>query len=170
MNYENLAYLRSVFAPDALDRTARRAVKTLRPFAGRFDAIAFTGHSGTIVAPLVAVRLHKPMVLVRKPGSEGHMMAYESRVQGASAQGLRYLILDDVVSTGATVRRVIQELSENRAASEFAGLYVYEDSFYRLSSLLGMIGREDTEGQWDLLYEGPEAEGYGFVGMVKRRD
>jgi hypothetical protein len=71
-----------------------------------FDAIAFRGMSGALIGPVLADRLDKKLIMVRKPtDGESHS---RMTVEGEKAD--RYIIVDDFVSSGSTVRAIIQAL------------------------------------------------------------
>ena len=97
------------------------SVDFIRPFADRFDAIAVRGISGLLVGVPLALRLDKQLIVVRKPKDDTHS---PYMVEGYAA-GERYLIVDDFVSTGATVKEIQKALKtdENFKHYELAGLY-----------------------------------------------
>lgn len=71
------------------------------------DAVVVTGKSGISVAFAALMLIDFPLVIVRKPGENSHGF----RVEGPEGAVLRrYIILDDFVSSGATVTRVRQQL------------------------------------------------------------
>jgi adenine/guanine phosphoribosyltransferase-like PRPP-binding protein len=88
-----------------LKETLRIAAKTLRKY--EFDAIAFTGMSGALLAPTLALRLEKNLLMVRKPGDSHSGM----RVEGDKA-ALRYVIVDDFMASGRTVRTILKEVAD----------------------------------------------------------
>lgn len=68
-----------------------------------FDAIAFSGMSGALVAPAIAMALRAPLLLVRKDTDDSH--AGKGRVEGA-LDAETYVIVDDFISSGATLKRM----------------------------------------------------------------
>jgi len=48
--------------------SVKDGVANLKPRRHLFDAIAFRGMSGAIIAPAIAARLNKPVLMVRKDG------------------------------------------------------------------------------------------------------
>lgn len=123
----------------ALDyRKARRAiaqaVKRLDKI--HFDAIAFTGHSGSLIAPAVAYEMGKGLIVVKK--NLGHS---SYRVEGA-VFAAKYVILDDFISSGDTIRRIARTLRKNDYAkyAELVGIYEYATS-------CKMRGRFHVDGQ-----------------------
>lgn len=113
------------------------SVGRLFPHVDKFDTIAFCGMSGALVAPAVAVRLRKWMTLVRKP-SDG--LSHGMRVEGA-VQG-RYMILDDFISEGDTVRRIQEAILKVNPEMYCVGICTYKDPRVRLrnSNEFGGIG------------------------------
>ena len=108
--YQTKFHNPTVFAD--LVRCAVRRLKTVK-----FDTIVFRGFSGAIVGPVVALRLRKPWALVRKPGDSSHSDRYvEGDVSGD------YVIIDDFVSTGDTVKHIISKCPDGRCV----GVYFYD--------------------------------------------
>ena len=89
--------------------TALKALKTFE-----FDALACRGVSGLIAAPILAMKLRKNLLIVRK-ADEGshHTRCYGAGrlVQGDKA-AKRYIIVDDLISTGSTVRAILTAVQE----------------------------------------------------------
>lgn len=96
-----------------------QSFKTLRGFS--CEAIAFTGMSGAIMAPMIAARLGVPLILVRKPFDNSHS---GRRVEGAYDADT-YLIVDDFISSGDTVRNIVQEILAVNAKARCVGVYSY---------------------------------------------
>jgi adenine/guanine phosphoribosyltransferase-like PRPP-binding protein len=88
---------------DDISHTVRQTTETLRPFKSRFDCIVATGMSGALVASPVAIRLHRPLVILRKPSDDCHD---GSDIINPGGIGKRWLFLDDFMSLGSTFRRV----------------------------------------------------------------
>lgn len=98
-------YLRNCFDTHKLRQYIALTVKKLRPHAKKFDSIAFRGMSGSLVAPAVAAKLRKHLIMVRK-NDQNH--------SGATVEGYglskAYIIIDDFVDSGATVATIIKEI------------------------------------------------------------
>jgi orotate phosphoribosyltransferase len=69
-------------------------------WASKFDAIAGVATAGVTISSPLAILLKKPMMYVRKQG-EGR--GQDGLVEGISAPGSRVLMVDDSVSTGASL-------------------------------------------------------------------
>jgi adenine/guanine phosphoribosyltransferase-like PRPP-binding protein len=108
--YDHAIYMHELIRTPELRKLVARTVRflTSKKMAvkyniPKFDAIAFTGNSGAIYAPPVALALNKPMILVRKSEVSSHSSRDVEGLKSAKT----YIILDDIVSSGATVRRVV---------------------------------------------------------------
>jgi orotate phosphoribosyltransferase len=66
----------------------------------RFDAIGAIPTAGLTYASVVAYRLEKPMVYVRKGARQHGLMKL---IEGVMTPGWRVLILDDLVTTGSSI-------------------------------------------------------------------
>ena len=75
------------------------------------DAIAFTGMSGALMAPKIAELTGKKLVMVRKSGDGSHS---SFKVEATTTNVHKYVIIDDLISSGKTVDHIIKTLKENR--------------------------------------------------------
>jgi orotate phosphoribosyltransferase len=96
------------------------------------DAIAFRGVSGALVAPCVADRTGKSLLVVRKPSSE------EDRHSSLRVEGEMdihsYVIIDDLVSTGQTLNAIAGDIAEacrakKRRQPKLRGVILYRESY-----------------------------------------
>lgn len=84
------------------------AVLTLRPKKKYFDSIVVRGVSGMIVGSPVALKLKKPLVVIRKPNENSH--SGNSLVVNLKNIGSQWLFLDDFIVSGATKQRCIEAI------------------------------------------------------------
>lgn len=89
------------------------------------DAIAFRGLSGALVAPLVARELNIGMIAIRKR-ENCHSYDY---VEGCIHEAENIIILDDLVSSGATIRAILEEMRAIRTYVPVAGIVLYNDEY-----------------------------------------
>lgn len=88
---------------DDLAQTVRKATEDIRPHRREFDSIVVRGLSGILVGSTVALRLRKPLIVVRKECElEGGNSHASGLVENRGRVGDRYLWLDDFVSSGTT--------------------------------------------------------------------
>lgn len=106
----NLLKISSGYLDRAIDHYAdviRDCKKALRKASLDFDTIVCTGVSGTLIAPTLAYKLDKHLLVVRKTTTGSHATAMvEGRI------GARVLYVDDFVSTGATLKRMQQQVNK----------------------------------------------------------
>ena len=96
-----------------------KAVCDLRKITDSFDSIACCGVSGLMVVPQVAELLNKHIIIVRK----GEKCYSEFRTEGVAP--FRYIILDDLICSGSTVRYIKKVLKDEYSRSSCVGVYCY---------------------------------------------
>ena len=116
--YRHVSYLETI----ELDRYCAKAPMAqaiLKKYD--FDAIAFRGLSGALIAIPMAHALDKTMIAVRKKGENNH--------SGAGVEGdwvaRRYVIMDDMISTGNTVRTIMRAIKNFSPNAECLGTLVW---------------------------------------------
>jgi len=100
-----------------------------------FDTIAFSGNSGSLMSFPLAHRLNKEIMVVRKPRETES--AYSClMVEGIIPFNRRIIIIDDFVSTGKTIRYIVNTIKEEDKKSnngittcEFVGILLYNQEF-----------------------------------------
>lgn len=108
---------------DDLPKVVNRVVRDLKPDKDKFDSIVVIGLSGIVVGTPVSLKLGKPIIIIRKDRLDNHQ---KTLVVNGSRMGNRYLFLDDFVSTGKTVRKVRDTLSDSSYAPvQEIGQYLY---------------------------------------------
>lgn len=121
-------YLRPVLVPEQCKVVIRKMVRMIKQSEIKFDTIAFRGMSGALIAPVIADRLGKDVVMIRK--DDGNHSGY--RVEGRIC-AKNYIIIDDLISTGETLRLIIRTLNEKRDSTidhipNCVGIFLYSDS------------------------------------------
>ena len=97
------SHMRPYLTATSLETKLGLAERVLRICADKFDTIAFRGMSGAFLGPPLAMRLHKNMVMVRKVTDDSHSMML---LEGSKLCN-RYVVVDDFVSTKATLNKII---------------------------------------------------------------
>lgn len=104
------SYLRTVFEPALLNCAVKNIVKILKPLSKSYDAIVFRGMSGSLIAPIIAMRLKKKLIMIRK-GNDGNHSCMKS--EGWKMVD-RVVIIDDLVSSGSTIDSAFHDLVDAR--------------------------------------------------------
>lgn len=106
---------------------AKHLEKVLQHFNA--DSVAVTGHSGIIVASAALMLVDFPLMIVRKEGEETHGFSIEGR---GDHHYRKYIILDDFVSTGNTVRnietRITKRAHNNDQVCELMAVLCYNSN------------------------------------------
>ena len=94
-----------------------------------FDSIVCCGTSGLLVVPQIAELLNKHIVIVRKDERSYSNFA----VEGVAP--FRYVIIDDLICSGSTIRRIKGTIKEEYPRARCLGIYCYltEESGYAAS-------------------------------------
>jgi adenine/guanine phosphoribosyltransferase-like PRPP-binding protein len=179
-------YLESIMDPENYDKTVRQAVRVLRRFRQDkpFDAIAFRGNSGA-VAFHVAHALGLGVICVRK-GARSFSNEPGTHHSVHQVEGLRsadsYVILDDFVSSGGTVRDIYHAVSTFAPHAELVGLYTYKYPQTQQSYEAATFGYKEVNrvpGWEKLAYMGPctvadafvrSSEVFNYVGVCDTDD
>jgi adenine/guanine phosphoribosyltransferase-like PRPP-binding protein len=92
-----------------------------------YDSIACCGTSGLMVVPQIAELLNKNIIVVRKK-KDGYS---DFMVEGAATHN--YIIIDDLICSGGTVKHIIKNIRRETPRSKCVGVYCYmpEESSYR---------------------------------------
>lgn len=91
-----------------------------------FDTIVFSGMSGALIAPSLADALKKKLVMVRKDSDITHSCY---RLEG-DLGGCRYIIIDDQISSGETIKRIIRKMKEEDSQKELVGVHFWKEEYH----------------------------------------
>lgn len=121
-------YLTTALDFDTRKKVIRKAMKFLKTHKDSFDVIAVTGSSGLLVGPVLADKLGKELILVRKPTENSHSSAqieFTNKLYDTHKdKKIRYFIIDDLVASGETVMNIVDAMDKS-GAFELTGLYCY---------------------------------------------
>jgi adenine/guanine phosphoribosyltransferase-like PRPP-binding protein len=101
--------------PETLKKRIKNAQLILKGL--KFDAIAFSGMSGALLGPPLALKMGKSLIMVRKPHSGSHS---RKRVEGDMAAHT-YIIVDDFQDTGKTARYIKESVAEFSSEAKLLG-------------------------------------------------
>jgi hypothetical protein len=117
-----------------LEKNVRCVTRGLREHAGEFDFIAVSGMSGVLVGAPAALRLHKPLVVVRKNEDANDHHLGGTVIGYPEARG-SYVVVDDFVCSGKTLRFIQKRLGDlsdwyPTMATEYRGYFSYADDMW----------------------------------------
>jgi adenine/guanine phosphoribosyltransferase-like PRPP-binding protein len=122
------SYLQHVFDQGIFQRAVDKtltAAEAIRKRTG-FDTIAFSGMSGAAMAFLLSHWMGVPTLCVRKKGDSSHYVSSTRRyLEGNAVDVRKYLIVDDFISSGATVQYMIDTIGDTNAQAECVGMLMY---------------------------------------------
>lgn len=129
--------------PDKQQVRLHECAESIRRSGVEFDAIAFTGVSGALCAPVVAFILHKPLIVVRK---EDDRSSHSCMTVEGDMGARTFIVVDDFFSSGRTLCRIIEEIRKWSGAQCVGAITAKYDDPY----LPGI-------GYVDPVYNGPPA-------------
>jgi adenine/guanine phosphoribosyltransferase-like PRPP-binding protein len=92
------------------------------------NCIAVTGVSGLVMGGAVSILTGLPLVVVRKEGqSERHSSHDVEYID--SLRVFKYCIIDDLISSGKTIRRIASMLDKTISYSSLKKIYLYQSSY-----------------------------------------
>lgn len=119
------SYLRSSL--NSLDRknVIKKLITNIKRAKLIFDAVAFTGMSGALIAPDIADKLKKQLILVRKKDKKHSCYDVEGYYGGS-----KYIIIDDGISSGDTIKYIKKQIKEayNFQKYELVGCFTHNES------------------------------------------
>ena len=126
-------YLHTVFNPTDFQSLVNRTIDKAKEILINinFDAIAFTGTSGSALAYILGYSLNIPLICVRKTTEKAH---YRGNVEGY-LDAKRILIIDDFIETGDTITNILDQLNKYQSGKCVAILcynYGYAFSIHKL--------------------------------------
>ena len=111
MRFRCASHLEDIFMyPDKYGQLVDRIADQLEALRKKqsFTGMVFCGLSGAALAYPLSACLHIPLICVRKKGENAHGFD----VEGPQANVRRYIIIDDFIETGATIKELIDAMDE----------------------------------------------------------
>jgi hypothetical protein len=139
-------YSRDAFNQTKLVDWARR---NLEPYTDKYDVLVGTGLSGAMVVSLLAYTLGKRFMIVRKPDDKNNHS--QRRFEGMLAKEDRILFVDDFISSGRTIKTMLETLRDHAREWQlrYVGRYEYAGD--------GQLTLE-TSARWGVTLNEPKPE------------
>lgn len=123
-------YLRPLFDPKKLENILDKITVAIDSVLG-FDnfpdfSFAVKGYSSALVSPLVAMAFSSPIILVRE--KEFDRISHSSlKVEGDDSVR-KYIIVDDCLITGNTIKEIVRSLDEFQPKARLIGVVLYGEN------------------------------------------
>lgn len=115
-NYNSVAHHLSRFIKPAEAKViVKNCIKFLKKI--EFDAIAFRGLSGALIAPSIAMEMGKELIAVRKTKGD-----HSSNMVEGDRNARTYVIVDDFIGSGNTVLKMLDEIAKYAPGAECIGV------------------------------------------------
>jgi hypothetical protein len=121
--YRHASWLKHSIQQEKLRDVLTKARRILRKY--QFDSIAFRGVSGALTAPILAYMLRKNVLAVRKKPSEDGWSHSSHEVEG-DTNARRYIIVDDFVASGKTIRAIFEKIHDFAPSARCLGILEIE--------------------------------------------
>jgi orotate phosphoribosyltransferase len=112
-------YLDEIYHQPQFAKLITRMTRKLKKYDADYDAIAFSGQSGSAVAYPLSLTLKKPLICVRKGKSHSSY-----RMEGAHDVE-RYIIVDDLIDSGTTMRRIMRQIKASDKPAKCVRIFLY---------------------------------------------
>lgn len=121
-------YLEKVYDPKVYRFNIREMKDKIVKFKkkNKFDTIAFSGHSGAAYAYPLSVQLKCDLICIRKSKTA----RYDAKFEG-NEDCQNYIIVDDCIDTGVTVKRIQKEISKHSPQANLQAIFLYDALPYK---------------------------------------
>ncbi len=135
-------YLTRAFDPDYLESEFKRLV--VSDPAVEYDVLVGIGLSGALALSALRARIPDlPIAIIRKDRDSEHATyRIESTIDLDFSRNTRWIFVDDLISSGETLRKVKRTMAARYPSSKYAGTFLYNPSTYRVDD----AGRLNLEG------------------------
>lgn len=124
MEAHRASWLKNVVTARGLMKIRRWILPAIKKAAPNSVCIAVSGVSGAVVGGMLAPSTGLDLFIARKPNDGTH-----GNVNGESANRLGvpidYVIVDDLICSGDTVRRIIESVDGIHPGSKCSGIFLY---------------------------------------------
>ena len=120
-----MSYFQEALVKKDRQTTIQEALRILTPISDTFNAIAFRGVSGAVIAPILAWEMDKCLIPIRKSGEHAHSYVSAELDACQGMKELKVLIVDDFIASGATIRAIVESIGLHRKDAGIAGVYFY---------------------------------------------
>lgn len=135
---ESVSYLFRALDPGARKVMISSIINVLSEH--EFDAVAFRGISGALVAPIIAYEMGKTVLAVRKLTRKDNDHCHSHHKVEGDIAARRYVVIDDCISSGNTLREILAEIAKAAPLAECIGIVRYDRSIQELETIPELRG------------------------------
>lgn len=119
--------------PKTRNKIIEQAILDIKKSKISFDTIACCGISGLLVVPQIAEKLHKNTIVIRKINDKSYSPFHYEGVMPH-----KYIIVDDLICSGKTVKHIISTIKTDSDIAECMGVYCFlkDQCSYRTNNSL----------------------------------
>lgn len=121
-------YLRPLLGGEEASKHVSKFVKFIKESKVEFDYIVVRGLSGVLMGTLVAVRMKKKLVIIRKETEGSHGFAVEAYGRWGDTMKGSFIIIDDLIDSGKTIETIFREIKEYHISC--SGVFFYYRRLY----------------------------------------
>jgi adenine/guanine phosphoribosyltransferase-like PRPP-binding protein len=124
------SWIRPSVDPDVLLIAAKHLSRRIKLDRHKLDinCIAVTGVSGLVMGGAVSALTGLPLVIVRKEGQSERHSSHDVEYLD-SLYRFDYCIIDDLISSGNTIRRIVSNINRTISDSSLKKIYLYQSSY-----------------------------------------
>lgn len=120
------SYLKFVYDQNLYSKVIDEMMNLILDLGIDFDAIAFTGQSGSALAYPLSLKLNKPLINIRKKETKSH---YSDVIEGFIGFS-NYIIVDDVINDGETINYIVSNLNLLEQNPKCKGIFLFKDYYH----------------------------------------
>lgn len=125
------SWLSPLFEVEKLKLAAKTLAKEINKDKRKmnYKYIAVTGISGVTIGGLLSYKTNLPLIIVRKQDGSHSGYNVEYNPDGVKEDSMNYCIVDDLIASGNTVKRIMQMVSEKTSFRKVTlkKIYLYSD-------------------------------------------
>lgn len=128
-------WLKTLFDPEDLTSVCNNIANEINhdKLLMSIDAIAITGISGAVLGGAISFLTGIPLIVIRKDDKthSGYDVEYSDELNRLNT--LHYIIIDDLIATGATIQKIQEKINKRIGVNELVKIYLYHDSASKAS-------------------------------------
>lgn len=118
------SYLKFVYDQNLYSKIIDEMINLILDLEIDYDAIAFSGQSGSALAYPLSLKLNKPLINIRKKETKSH---YSDVIEGIIDFN-NYIIVDDLILDGNTINYIVSNINTLDCKPTCKGIFLFKRS------------------------------------------